>query len=293
MARRVLVLAALSASCLRPTGFPWAASDGSSSVGASSVASASAGTSDAPTTTTTSAGTDDTTAQPTTTDAGSSTSAGSSGASTTQASTTGSSGSSGEPSSCGDGRLDPGEECDDGDDDDDDGCTAQCGRDRRIFVTSTTHSGDQIMGLEGGDTICAKAALAGSLPGEFKAWLSNRTTDAIGRLSAGKGRYRRLDDLLVAASWADLLSGALENPIVVTELDTIYENGVWTGTRPDGTHGVGADHCQDWTLADFTDPENGGFFGYALAFDAVWTYADEDFNPGPCGGELALYCVEQ
>lgn len=290
MARRALVLAALSASCLRPAGFPWAASEGASSEGASTT---SAAASEAPTTSSTSAGTDDTGSSSSTGPA-SSTGLATSAASTSQTSTSGgSSGSSGEPSSCGDGRLDPGEECDDGDTDDDDGCTAQCGRDRQIFVTSTIHSGDQIMGLEGGDTICAKAALAGSLPGEFKAWLSDRTTDAISRLHAGKGRYRRVDGLLVAASWAALLSGSLENPIVVTELDTIYENGVWTGTRPDGTHGVGADHCQDWTLADFTDPENGGFFGYALAFDAVWTYADEDFNPGPCGGELALYCVEQ
>lgn len=287
MTRGALVLSALvlPAGCLRPAGFPWDSSgDGAGSSDASSHALTSTLTS---------------TADPTTGGAADPSSSGApppgSSSGVASSSTGQDTGGTGPASACGDGHLDAGEECDDGNLDDDDGCNAQCGRDRLIFVTSTIHAGDQIQGTAGGDTICNKAALAGGLagPGGFKAWLSDRTTDATSRLTPGKGRYVRVDGLVVATTWGGLLDGGLDNPIVVTEVDTVYESGVWTGTRPDGTREVGADHCLDWTLADFLDPENGGFFGYAGAFDGVWTSAPDDINPGPCGGELALYCVEQ
>lgn len=42
------------------------------------------------------------------------------------------------------------------------------------------------------------------------------------------------------------------------------------------------------------NPQNGGFYGYAISFDARWTFEPNDkINPGLCTGDLALYCIEQ
>jgi cysteine-rich repeat protein len=276
--------------CLQPVGFPWSDAGGStgepaSSTGAATTSTGSTGsTTDAPTTSGSTSTDTSTTDQPSTS------------TDTSTGSTSSSTGGSTEPGPiCGDGQLDPGEDCDDANDVADDGCNLKCGRDRIIFVTSTKYSGDQVKGVKGGDDICRaaaqKAGLANALT--FKAWLSDSVTDAIDRIEPRNGRYLRVDGLLVADGFADLLDGELENPIEITELDGVYEAGVWTGTRPDGTRGKGINHCEDWTYSNAFDPNNGGFYGFAQSWDDRWTFEpNEDINPGPCGGELALYCIE-
>lgn len=122
---------------------------------------------------------------------------------TTAADTATTTGSTTEPGpACGDGHVDPGEDCDDANQIDDDGCNHQCGRDRVVFVTDALYSGDQLGGLTGADAICRGAAQKAGLanPLTFKAWLSDRDTDAAERLFHGKGRYVRVDGQLVAAT---------------------------------------------------------------------------------------------
>lgn len=273
--------------CLQPVGFPW--SDGAST----STGDASTGTGE-PTSSTSGATTTTSTSSTTATSTGTSTSTTEPSTTTTTTSSS-STGSTGPVAICGDGHVDPDEDCDDANDIDTDGCNQQCGRDRLIFVTSSTYSGDLIKGLAGGDEICRDAAQKGGLPNalSFQAWLSDSVTSAIDRLPHHKGRYVRVDGLVVANGFDDLLDGELENPIVITEVDGVYEYGVWTGTRPDGTRGKGANHCEDWTFADAFDPQNGGFYGFAISWDERWTYEPKaDINPTFCGGELAIYCIE-
>jgi len=287
------------AGCLRPIGFPWQDDAASSSAASSSAASSSAASTSAPTTSTTDASTTAATStglEVTATTTAADTTTGSTTTSSTAAETT-TTGSTTEPGpACGDGHVDPGEDCDDANPVDDDGCNSQCGRDRVVFVTDAVYSGDQLGGLAGADAICRSAAQKAGLanPLTFKAWLSDRDTDAVARLFHGKGRYLRVDDQLVAADFDDLLDGQLANPIMITQTEQVYKNGVWTGTRPDGTHAIGADHCKDWTIADLFDPQNGGYYGYAQSYDQRWTFEPNvNINPGPCTGDLALYCVEQ
>ena len=284
------------AGCLRPIGFPWQDDAASSSAASSSAADPTTTTTD-PTTSTTDPSTATTSTGPevTATTTAADTTTGSTTDSTTAETTT--TGSTTEPGpACGDGHVDPGEDCDDANPVDDDGCNSQCGRDRVVFVTGAVYSGDQLGGLAGADAICRSAAQKAGLanPLTFKAWLSDRDTDAVARLFHGKGRYLRVDDQLVAADFDDLLDGQLANPIMITQTEQVYKNGVWTGTRPDGTHAIGADHCKDWTIADLFDPQNGGYYGYAQSYDQRWTFEPNvNINPGPCTGDLALYCVEQ
>lgn len=270
--------------CLQPVGFPWSDAGGSTDEPATSTGAATTSTSsttDLPTT----SGSASTDASTSTTDL----------PSTSTGSTSTANGSTDPGPICGDGQVDPGEDCDDANDVADDGCNQSCGRDRVIFVTSATYSGDQVEGITGGDEICRAAAQKAGLSNAptFKAWLSDSVTDAIDRFEPHPGRYLRVDGLVIADGFADLLDGELENPIEITELDGVYEAGVWTGTRSDGTRGKGVDHCDDWTNSDGFDPNNGGFYGFAQSWDDRWTFEPNELvNPGPCGGELALYCIE-
>ncbi|HEY8377729.1 MAG TPA: DUF4215 domain-containing protein, partial [Nannocystis sp.] len=291
----VLVAMCLTGACLRPVGFPWG-----DEVAASGTGGDATGTSTAQATgpLTTESGGATTLAVASTTGLEPATTSGATvdGSSSTTGSSTTSSTTAPAPE-CGDGIVDPGEDCDDGNDDDDDGCTNNCGRDRLVFVTDAHYAGHALGGLDGADALCRAAAQQAGLPRPFafKAWLSDRTTDARERLHHGRGRYLRLDGQVVARSWDDLVDGTLENPISVTETLKTYTGDVWTGTRPDGTCGPSkGDQCEDWTEADLLDPLNGGYHGYASEIDGLWTFVpDEPITLGPCGGELALYCIEQ
>lgn len=193
---------------------------------------------------------------------------------------------------CGDGFVHDGkEECDDGNLVPEDGCH-QCYRTRKVFVTSDTYRADQFMGLVGVDQRCRSLAAQAGLPNSpsFKAWISDSTTSPDQRLFRGRGRYELVNGLLVADDWDDLLTNGPENPIVVDQNSQTHETGVWTGSNPDGTAAEGSDHCADWTSQDFGHT---GFWGASTETTADWTLADVPWNPNDCGAPRALYCFEQ
>ena len=108
---------------------------------------------------------------------------GSHAASTTTlaADTTDGTGSSTGPveSVCGNGAVEEGETCDDGNADPDDGCK-ECASDSIVFISSETYQGFSLGGLYGADQRCRSlAAKAGLLrPETFMAWLSTPTMSA-------------------------------------------------------------------------------------------------------------------
>ena len=77
----------------------------------------------------------------------------------------------------------------------------------------------------------------------------------------------------------------------VTETSETKNYQVWTGTMPDGTAAVGADHCADWTELNNA---NMAFWGRSEEISEEWTIVDSLIDqPGACGAERALYCFEQ
>ena len=194
---------------------------------------------------------------------------------------------------CGDGRVHAGdEECDDGNAIVTDGCDLGCGRTRRVFITSAAYQGGQFQGMIGADQRCRSLAAQAGLANfaGFKAWLSDSTTSPLQRMFNGRGRYELINGLLVADDWDALLAGELQHPIEVTEKGETNHNSVWTGTYPDGTTVPGSDHCLDWTSSDVNHWE---FWGVGSEITADWTLADVELNPTDCGNGLALYCFEQ
>lgn len=194
---------------------------------------------------------------------------------------------------CGDGRVQTGkEECDDGNTVVTDGCDLGCGRTRRVFVTSALYQGGEFQGMIGADQRCRSLAAQAGLANfaGFKAWLSDSTTSPLQRMYNGRGRYELVNGLLVAESWEALLAGELKNPIMATEKGETGNFPVWTGANPDGTRVPGSDHCLDWTSSSISNTE---FWGVSSEITADWTLADVKLNPTDCASELALYCFEQ
>lgn len=125
---------------------------------------------------------------------------------------------------------------------------------KHVFVTSTTSAGN-LGGRAGADARCATAAAGAKLPGVWVAWLSEAgpaVTSAPDRIPHN-GPFYRLDDVVIAQDKAQLLSGTLLAPIIVTETGAVLASPkeedarVWTGTHPDGT--LFAD-CNKWSTTN-------------------------------------------
>ena len=174
----------------------------------------------------------------------------------------------------------------------------------RVFVTSTTHTGDLKTegaalcggtcadGLAGGDAICNKRASDAMLGGTWVAWLSTSVEAAKARLTAGSGPFIRAAGTPavphIAVDIDDLTDGSLDAAIKNTEAGIPAPfRGVWTGTSANGAH-AGPD-CNAWQSAVFGGPE--GNVGGEEAADSTWTdYAEN--NPENCSFEFRLYCFE-
>ena len=154
-----------------------------------------------------------------------------------------------------------------------------------VFVTrGTIFLGDGLASIADGDRACAQSASSAGLPGNFVAWLSDATTNAIDRVQ--NRAYFLLDGTRVAASRATLASGMVEAPIAIDETGARLAAGapaqVWTGTASDGK---AAQHCDGWKVSARAD----GTQGVATTTKPDWTQTP---NPAVCRGAGHLYCFE-
>ena len=161
---------------------------------------------------------------------------------------------------------------------------------KKVFVTSAMYNGN-LGGLSGADAKCQALANAAGLTGTFKAWLSDSTTSAKDRLTHSASGYARVDGVIVANDWNDLVSGGLRNPIQIDENGGSQDSPVLTGTSASGTHT--AHNCNNWTYAADPYPYNGpdGTLSWVGAVDSSWSNsgyrACYTFSVG------RLYCFQQ
>jgi hypothetical protein len=172
---------------------------------------------------------------------------------------------------------------------------------KHVFTTSTTYQGGALGGLAGADQKCADRAHAATLPGTFKAWLSDHTISARGRLTQSVDGYVLVGGTRVAATWDVLVSATLANAIdldetgqMITGPSTCAVVGglvpAWTGTEADGSYAVSENNCGDWT-----ELEHGGLIGNGVVGDisksnSKWT---SSLCAPSCTYAAALYCIEQ
>ncbi|PCC69792.1 Myxococcus cysteine-rich repeat-containing protein [Nannocystis exedens] len=191
------------------------------------------------------------------------------------------------PAACGDELICPtcGEQCDGGTDCNDD-CTF---KQRYVFVTSDLVQGSLVGGLSGADELCAQAAgLNDLLIGrKFVAWLSTSTVSAADRLDEASVPYMRLDGVVVANDYTDLLDivSEMQAPIDVDENgQTVADTPIaWTGTQADGLKSNASEMCEDWLTG-----LGNGRKGTITATGVTWT----DDGTIPCNNVARLYCVQ-
>ncbi|MEM6990291.1 MAG: hypothetical protein AAF721_07335 [Myxococcota bacterium] len=165
-----------------------------------------------------------------------------------------------------------------------------CSRTRRVFLTSSTFTGD----LDGplvADGLCIAHAVGASLGGlGWRAYLVDAENDLTRHTNDG-GPFRRLDGVVVADDWTDLTDGSLQAPIDLTEeMDTVT-GGVWTGLI---SAAVGADDifCDSWTDGNTSCNGGAGMCGATGSSDATnvqW----QSLDVVSCDENLRLYCIEQ
>lgn len=163
----------------------------------------------------------------------------------------------------------------------------------RIFVTSTTHSGN-LKGTEdsavvGADKICDERKRAAGLTREYKAIISVPGQQASSRLNITGEIYiftGAETKLLVAANEADLWAADDDPLLNAINIDEAYNSvagqKVWTGTNLNG--GLANDHCNG-----FTSTTGSAWYGLASSKDGQWTESDTD----PCTNSYRIYCISQ
>ena len=150
------------------------------------------------------------------------------------------------------------------------------------FVTSTIHTGN-LGGLAGADAICQSHAVAAGLSGNFVAWISTTTANAVDRLGTSRG-WVRPDGKPFADTVVDLTAGKILYPLRINEfgVDVTADAGVFTGTQANGT--FNGQTCADWTSNSAGGPVASGLTG---AGAPSWTIAASF----PCNSSQRLYCL--
>lgn len=194
---------------------------------------------------------------------------------------------------CGDGVLqDAVEECDNGGEN---GPEAACSESctwggKLVFVTSAFYKGN-LGGIGGADMKCKALAAAAGLANApaFLAWLSAGLTSPAVRMTPSDKPYRLRTGDVIADNWQDLVDGALDAKVNVTEKGTLVEElvpAVWSNTIPSGALKDNESACNSWT-SDVAD--HSGNSGVATSASTEWT----DNGALPCSVNARLYCVEQ
>jgi hypothetical protein len=160
-----------------------------------------------------------------------------------------------------------------------------------VFITSTTFQGN-LGGLAGADAICAQAALNGSLPGTFKAWLSASNDSPVTRFTRSTGPYQLRNGATIAVDFDALVDGSIDTPINVSASGSVVATTfVWTETTAFGNliDTNPAYNCLDWTSNNPDQVLVTVYTGSSDRLDGAWTDNEERY----CDELSALYCFEQ
>jgi hypothetical protein len=163
---------------------------------------------------------------------------------------------------------------------------------RRVFATSSRHTGN-LGGLAGAHAICQQIAAEAGLPGTYRAWLSDALSGPASTMVHSSVPYVLVTGERIADNWADLTDGSIRHAIDRDErgrlLDPepfVCEGGeVWSNTTATGTSSGLAD-CLGWRATGATSNN-----GSMKQKNGRWT--DDTCDNTSCLTDLPLYCFEQ
>lgn len=169
-----------------------------------------------------------------------------------------------------------------------------------VFLTNSEFDGDlkgaDADALRGADAKCQAAADAAKLPGEFVAWISTTTNNAVDRIVATGARgWIRPDGLPVGDTIGDgtsstdmLFDGHVYYPPRVTELGNVTTSHAWTSTDDTGALVRTGDNCNNYSNASGA---NHGRLGAAFGGPTVWTDdSSASVSSRTCDRPHPIYC---
>jgi len=208
---------------------------------------------------------------------------------------------------CGDGVLDPQEECDGGGPEGEgeiEGanveCKTGCAWDGRVvFISSIPYLGD-LSGITGADLKCQVLAQAQQIhePGRFKAWLSDADDSPLSRFSFGPERLVMPNGIEVATSLEALILDGPGDGITTTEQrNTIIQRYVWTNTAVTGDIFSETNHCDNWISSDKLIGARVGRNAESMEPPEPWNLWKIErrwtsYLNKSCSAAAHLYCVE-
>jgi hypothetical protein len=166
---------------------------------------------------------------------------------------------------------------------------------RHVFVTSALFRPTDLNSVTGADARCASLS---PIPGaQFRAWISDPASPVELRFTHPTVPYVDMNGQVIAASWSQLIAGALQTPIVLDEnkMDVTTNPNpnpfqcqdpqcldVWTATDQRGK--FFAPNCTEWQQTG-----GSGIVGRVGDPGSAWTLS----NNIPCQFIAHLYCFEQ
>lgn len=184
----------------------------------------------------------------------------------------------------------------------------------KVFTTSASGNGNLgswtdasgKTGTAAADAICQAAATSAGLPGTYKAWISDSTTDAYchiqgydghtisdhcGRttLPVAAGPWVRTDGTPFGATIDKIINnGVIYTPAAYDEKGNLLTTYNWyfTGTNYDGTKNS-SQTCSDWTSSGSGLTDN-AFFGQTAGTSEWWS----GVSSATCNNTARLLCVQ-
>jgi len=152
-----------------------------------------------------------------------------------------------------------------------------------MFVTSQKFP-PRFKPLDDADRKCNDAAMAGGLPGRFRAWLSTAEFAARERLAGARGWVRQ-DGSAFADTVDDLVAGKIFNPPLLDEFGHEVRSGdtdfVATGTDATGFN-IPGNTCNEWA----NDQAGTVSYGSTEGTTVLWT----NYSSSNCGAPMRIYC---
>ena len=121
----------------------------------------------------------------------------------------------------------------------------------KVFLSNIAYRPGDLGGLGGADIKCSDAAHLQGNTGDWTAWLSDNTADAVDRIFDSGGRpYQTIDGTIIANNLADLTDGTLDAPINIDQGGNPVTNEleVWSATGADGKYS-GQGTCVNWATS--------------------------------------------
>jgi hypothetical protein len=157
---------------------------------------------------------------------------------------------------------------------------------KRVFVTSLMMLPNFGSASEA-NQICQDLATNESLPGTWRAWISDGSTSPAQTFPRDVGPYMLLDETIVANDWTDLTDGSIAHAIDLDEGGNFVDlRETWTGTTSAGD--PSGDDCNGWKKQT-ANPQR-ATQGVSTMTNDAWTSAYVQYCDR---ANVSLYCFEQ